>query len=320
MVDINIKTWNAILDKWLIKDNRTIGFFDNIKSLPKNANEWNRAIIINWNSREYQSGKWIDLGEFLLPIGEQWLAGKDWIDWLPGQAPDINEVITAVLSKIKLPKDGLNWRDGNDVDQADTIKKLMTLIRVPLDGKDGKDGLDGKDAVIDYKTLISSLLSNKDFLVAVRWESGKDGKDGVDGKAPTLNEVVAAIISNKTFLEKVTIEGPAGKDGVAPSLNDILYAIKNDKLFIEQCTVVGPQWPAMKFEDLTEAQLEKIKWEPGESMPGPMWWPGVPGDRVYIQYSPDGKSDWSYKIKEWDMYISIQVGKQAPQITQFIFK
>jgi len=315
-----IKTWNSFLDQSLAKDNRTVWFFSGPDALPKKANEGNRAIIINWNTREYGAGKWIDLGEFIIPIGEIGFSGKDGKDWLPGQTPDIDAIVSAVLSKIKLPKDGLNWRDGNDVDQTDTIKKLMTLIRVPLDWKDGKDGIDGKDAVIDYKQLITLLLSNKDFLVAVHGESGKDGKDGMDGKAPTLNEVVAAIISNKTFLEKVTVEGPAGKDGVTPDINDIIYAIKNDKWFIKQCTVVGPQWPAFKFSDLSEAELKQITGPMWEWLPGPMWpqWPN--GDRVFIQYSPDGVNEWTYKIKEWDMYISIQVGKQAPQITQFIFK
>jgi hypothetical protein len=54
----------------------------------------------------------------------------------------------------------------------------MELIKMPLDGKDGKDGADGKDAAIDYNTLITLLLSNKDFLAAVHGADGKDGKDG----------------------------------------------------------------------------------------------------------------------------------------------
>lgn len=315
-----IKTWNSFLDQSLAKDNRTVWFFSGSDTLPKKANEGNRAIVINWNTREYKAGKWIDLGEFIVPMGDVGPAGKDGNDWLPGQTPDINEIISVVLSKIKLPKDWLNGKDGNSVDEESVIKKLMTLIRIPLDGKDGKDWANGKDATIDYKELISLLLSNKDFLVAVRWADGKDWVDGKDGKAPTVHDIVANLLSNKSFLEKVTIEWPAWKDGSTPDIKDIIYAIKQDKDFIKQCTVVGPQWPAMKFEDLSQAQLELIRWPQWEWMPwpvGPKWFDW---DRVYIQYSPDGINDWSYKIKKDDKFISITVGKQEPQITQFVFK
>ena len=293
-----IKTWNSFLDKQFEKDYTTIWIFDSIKSFPKEAKEGNRAILINNNTFEYQSGKWIDLWIFVAPqwpTGPMWPAGKDWVngvDW----------------------KDWVAWVNGKDWLQGPIGSIGMQWPQWPQ-WISWQQWVAGKD----WEQWATGPM----WLTWPEWKAGKDGKDwidGKDGKNASVTDVVAALLNNETFIKKCQIAWPKGEDWKTPSMSDILFALKQDKQFVESCKVKGDKGDSLKFEDLSQAQLELIKWPRGEGIPWPMGPKWFDGDRIFIQYSPDGVKDWSYKCKQWDKYISIWVGKQEPQVMQFIFK
>lgn len=318
--NIMIKTWNKHLDKQLQKDYRFIGIFDSIKSFPKNAGEWNRAILIGWNSFEYQDWKWIDLGLFILP---QWVPGVPWRDWMDWISPNEENIINAVSARIPKPKDWINGKDWVSPSLADVVEELLPRIPKLRDGKDGKDGKDWISPKIDYKQLawevFSLMKQDKEFLDSIHWKDGKNGTDWKDWIAPTLNDIIGSLVNNITFIQKCSIKWDKGEDWISPSLKDILYAIKSDKEFIKACSIKWDKGDPMRFEDLSKEQLKKITWPAGEWLPWTIWPSWRDGDRIYITYSPDWLKDFTYKVKPGDRFLSIQVWRQEPQIFQIVF-
>ena len=289
-----ISTWNSFLDKWLGRDERIIWLFDSVKSFPKDAAEWNRVILINGNTYENMNGIRVDLWQFILPTWPQWPMGVQGIEGAPW-------------------KDGKDWKDWKDWLQGPvgSIGQTWPKGERWIPGADGAEGMSWKDGK-DWAQWVQ-------WVAWPKWPKGDSGKDGKDWIAPSLEDVAADLLNNPSFVENCTVVWPRGFDGASVEVRDIVFALLQDKEFIKACQIKWDKGDALKFSDLTAAQIAQLKGDTGEGIPGPMWPKWFDWDRIFLQYSPDGVNEWSYKLKTGDKFISIQVWKQEPQVAQFIF-
>lgn len=313
---MNIKTWDSFLDKRKRTNNKTIGIFSSEKKLPSSANEWDRAMVIDGNTREYSNKKWIDLGTVIMPIGLAWAKWDKWEtgnDWVTPNKTDIANILFKMFDK---PKDWLNGKDWV----------------AGRDGKDWKDWKDWADAVVDYNKLTTMVMNkiydDKKFIESIRWKDwvdwvdGRDGKDwlnGKDGVAPTALEIVSALLINQSFLEKCKVKWEKGDKGDTVDLRDIVFTLKQDEEFIKSCTVKWDKWDKWDmflFENLTATQIELLRWPKWDV--GQVWAKWVDWDKLLIMYSPDGKNNVTYRFKDWDKFIHISYGKTT-NIFQIIF-
>lgn len=292
-----IKTWNTFLDKQLIKDNSTIWFFDSPKSLPKNASEWNRAIIINWTTWEYQSWERKDLGVFILPRWEQWVPWVDWATWLNWK----NWI------------NWLNWKNWNDWLQWPIGSIWMQWAKWDqwLTWRDWIQGIEWK-AWLNWKNGIDW----KNWLQWIKWDKWDKWDAWI---APTTEEIVAKLLMNESFMNKCKIAWPKWENWVSPHIKDIIFDLTHDADFVTQCKIKWDKWDSFTFNDLTAEQISSLKGPKWEWTPGHMWPKWLDWNMVFIQYSPDGKNNFSYRFKEWDKFISIQSGNQESNIFQIIF-
>lgn len=313
---MKIVTWDSFLDNRKRINNKTIWFFSSPEKLPQNSDEWDRAIIIDGNTREYTNNKWNDTWKLTMPIGLPWAPGKDWergADWVTPNKMEIAERLYAMFDK---PKDWLNGRDWND----------------GLPWRDGRDGRNGKDAVIDYdklvKMVIDRLQSDDLFILRIKWADWVDGKDGKnwrdwrdwrDWLDASAAEVCTVLLQNSSFLEKCKIKWDKWEPGESVQLRDVVFQLKHDEEFVNSCKIKwdkGETWTMFQFDNLTPEQIEKLRWPKWEI--GEPWAKGVDAERILIMYSPDGVNNISYKYKEWDKYIHILQWKKT-DVFQIVF-
>ena len=293
-----ITTWNQFLDSWLWVDNRLIWIFDSISSFPKTAKEWNRVILLNGNSFQYKNKKRVDLWQFVMPqwpmwpqgpIGESGKDGKDGNDWINW-------------------RDWINWLQwpvGSVWEKWDKWDTWIVWSQWPI------------------WPQWPMWPMWPQWPIWLQGTPGINGRDGIDGKdwiAPKVEDIVASIINNPTFISKCSIPWPKWKDWESVSISDVVFNLLQNKEFLNQCKIKWDKWDKFTFNELTKEQKAEIKWDTWEWVPWPMWPKWFDWDRIFIMYSPDGKTNRSYKVKDWDKFISIQVWKQEAQVAQFIFK
>lgn len=173
--------------------------------------------------------------------------------------PDIDEVVTSVIDKIKDDKlfigpkgdPGQNGADGRDgvspsaSDVATELKSDVTFItslkgdkgdkgEPGVDGQPGPKGDPGQDGVSpSISDVITNLKSDTDFVTSLKGDPGTDGKDGV---APTAGEVSEELKKDTNFIAACKgdpgADGQPGKDGISPTAESISEELKKDADFV----------------------------------------------------------------------------------------
>ena len=212
-------------------DFRCIGFYDKIKDFKDlEGNDWNTVICKETQtSWQLQAYEWVNLGELFLPNGPEGRPGKD-ADPIPGKQGETPKIEDFLPILIDALKKDQRFLELTKGEKGDSIK-----------GDPGKQG--------------ESI-------------EGQPGKPGKDGEAPSLKEIVEAVITalknDDKFLKSITgkqgdsIKGDPGKDGEAPKIEDIVSALKKDADFIQKTTgkkgesVRGDVGPVMTFSEMDE--------------------------------------------------------------------
>ena len=221
---------------------------------------------------------------------------------------------------------GLKGAKGDPFTFADFTPEQKEELRGPAgkDGTDGVDGIDGQSAVIEGATAsvtqtvgtpavdvqLGGTALKRTFAFSFANLKGEPGKDGIDGKPFTFSDLTPeqkeelkgdpgaglTILGEYASLDALKAAHPTGKSGDAYLITGhIWYWAAESKSWADAGQLQGPQGPAGKdgkaltFADLTDAQKEEHRGEPGRG--GEKGADGRPGrDGIDGQPGADGKS------------------------------
>lgn len=221
---------------------------------------------------------------------------------------------------------GLKGAKGDPFTFADFTPEQKEELRGPAgkDGTDGVDGIDGQSAVIEGATAsvtqtvgtpavdvqLGGTALKRTFAFSFANLKGEPGKDGIDGKPFTFADLTPeqkeelkgdpgaglTILGEYASLDALKAAHPTGKSGDAYLVSGhIWYWAAESKSWADAGQLQGPQGPAGKdgkaltFADLTDAQKEELRGQPGRD--GEKGADGFPGrDGIDGQPGADGKS------------------------------
>lgn len=218
---------------------------------------------------------------------------------------------------------GLKGAKGDPFTFADFTPEQKEELRGPAgkDGTDGVDGIDGQSAVIEGATAsvtqtvgtpavdvqLGGTALKRTFAFSFANLKGEPGKDGIDGKPFTFADLTPeqkeelkgdpgaglTILGEYASLDALKAAHPTGKSGDAYLITGhIWYWAAESKSWADAGQLQGPQGPAGKdgkaltFADLTDAQKEELRGQPGRDGA-----PGKDGEAVFMQFSVDGDGD-----------------------------
>lgn len=195
---------------------------------------------------------------------------------------------------------GLKGAKGDPFTFADFTPEQKEELRGPAgkDGTDGVDGIDGQSAVIEGATAsvtqtvgtpavdvqLGGTALKRTFAFSFANLKGEPGKDGIDGKPFTFADLTPeqkeelkgdpgtglTILGEYASLDALKAAHPTGKSGDAYLITGhIWYWAAESKSWADAGQLQGPQGPAGKdgkaltFADLTDAQKEELRGQPG---------------------------------------------------------
>lgn len=195
---------------------------------------------------------------------------------------------------------GLKGAKGDPFTFADFTPEQKEELRGPAgkDGTDGVDGIDGQSAVIEGATAsvtqtvgtpavdvqLGGTALKRTFAFSFANLKGEPGKDGIDGKPFTFADLTPeqkeelkgdpgaglTILGEYASPEALKAAHPTGKSGDAYLVSGhIWYWAAESKSWADAGQLQGPQGPAGKdgkaltFADLTDAQKEELRGQPG---------------------------------------------------------
>lgn len=195
---------------------------------------------------------------------------------------------------------GLKGAKGDPFTFADFTTEQKEELRGPAgkDGTDGVDGIDGRSAVIEGATVsvtqtvgtpsvdvsLGGTPLKRTFAFSFANLKGEPGKDGIDGKPFTFADLTPeqkeelkgdpgaglTILGEYASPEALKAAHPTGKSGDAYLVSGhIWYWAAESKSWADAGQLQGPQGPAGKdgkaltFADLTDAQKEELRGQPG---------------------------------------------------------
>lgn len=214
----------------------------------------------------------------------------------------------------------LKGAKGDPFTYADFTTEQKEELRGPAgkDGTNGTDGVDGQSAEIENVTASviqtvgtpsvnvqlcgTSLKRTFAFsFVNLKGEPGKDGKPFTFADlTPEQKEEIKGdpgagltILGEYASLDALKQAHPSGKSGDAYLISGhIWYWQAESQSWADAGQLQGPQGPAGKdgkaltFADLTDAQKEELRGQPGRDGA-----PGKDGEAVFMQFSVDGDGD-----------------------------
>lgn len=189
---------------------------------------------------------------------------------------------------------------GDPFTFADFTPEQKEELRGPAgkDGTDGVDGIDGQSAVIEGATAsvtqtvgtpavdvqLGGTALKRTFAFSFANLKGEPGKDGIDGKPFTFADLTPeqkeelkgdpgaglTILGEYASLDALKAAHPTGKSGdVYLITGHIWYWQAESQSWADAGQLQGPQGPAGKdgkaltFADLTDAQKEELRGQPG---------------------------------------------------------